>query len=105
MAPAPAGFGGLQEGLDRLADGAGGGRLEFPVPEEPRPAPVRVAPWRRGGRWRKRSAKALATAIHLMRGTPFVFQGEEIGMTNAGFTPITDYRDIGLIAMHRETLA
>ncbi|WP_196053625.1 hypothetical protein [Paracoccus lichenicola] len=40
-----------------------------------------------------------------MRGTPFVFQGEEIGMTNAGFTPITDYRDIGLIAMHRETLA
>lgn len=56
------------------------------------------------GRWRERSAKALATAIHLMRGTPFVFQGEEIGMTNAGFTEITHYRDIELINMHREML-
>lgn len=56
------------------------------------------------GRWRERSAKALATATHLMRGTPFVFQGEEIGMTNAGFTEITHYRDIELINMHREML-
>ncbi len=56
-------------------------------------------------RWRERSAKALATAIHLMRGTPFVFQGEEIGMTNAGFTAIAQYRDIELITMHREMLA
>ena len=54
--------------------------------------------------WRERSAKALATATHLMRGTPFVFQGEEIGMTNAGFTEITHYRDIELINMHREML-
>ena len=33
----------------------------------------------------------LATAIHLMRGTPYIFQGEELGMTNAGYTDISQY--------------
>jgi oligo-1,6-glucosidase len=32
------------------------------------------------------SAKALATVLHLHQGTPYVYQGQEIGMTNAGFT-------------------
>lgn len=40
------------------------------------------------------SAKALATVLHLMEGTPFVYQGEEIGMTNAGFTSLGQYRDV-----------
>lgn len=40
------------------------------------------------------SAKMLATAIHLQRGTPYIYQGEEIGMTNAYFTDINQYRDI-----------
>ena len=40
------------------------------------------------------SAKTLATVLHLHRGTPFVYQGEELGMTNAPLTAITDYRDI-----------
>ncbi|WP_103174334.1 alpha-glucosidase [Paracoccus sp. SY] len=66
--------------------------------------PRSVSRYGDAGQWRERSAKALATAIHLMRGTPFVFQGEEIGMTNAGFTEITHYRDIELINMHREML-
>lgn len=42
----------------------------------------------------KESAKMLATCIHLMRGTPYIFQGEEIGMTNADFTSIKEYRDV-----------
>lgn len=42
----------------------------------------------------KESAKMLATAIHLLRGTPYIFQGEEIGMTNAGYTDISQYRDV-----------
>ena len=42
----------------------------------------------------KRSAKMLGTFIHLLRGTPYIFQGEEIGMTNAGFTDIRQYRDV-----------
>ncbi len=42
----------------------------------------------------KESAKMLATVIHGMRGTPYVYQGEEIGMTNAGFTDISQYKDV-----------
>lgn len=44
--------------------------------------------------YREESAKMLATAIHLMRGTPYVYQGEEIGMTNPNFEDIKDYRDV-----------
>ena len=47
------------------------------------------------------SAKMLATALHLLKGTPFVYQGEEIGMTNMPFTTIDQYRDIETLNMHR----
>ena len=36
----------------------------------------------------------LAACTHLMRGTPYIFQGEELGITNAGFTDISQYRDV-----------
>ncbi len=52
------------------------------------------------GRYWKESAKMLAAAIHLMRGTPYIYQGEEIGMTNADFTDIADYRDVESINYH-----
>jgi len=42
----------------------------------------------------KESAKMLATCIHMMQGTPYIFQGEEIGMTNAKYTDISQYRDV-----------
>ncbi|MDH6366816.1 MULTISPECIES: alpha,alpha-phosphotrehalase [unclassified Breznakia] len=42
----------------------------------------------------KESAKMLATAIHMLRGIPYIYQGEEIGMTNAYFTDIKEYRDV-----------
>lgn len=42
----------------------------------------------------KESAKMLATITHFMRGTPYIYQGEEIGMTNHGFTDISQYRDV-----------
>lgn len=44
--------------------------------------------------YRKESAKMLAGMIHMLRGTPYIYQGEEIGMTNAGFTDISQYRDV-----------
>ena len=44
--------------------------------------------------YRERSAKMLATAIHMLRGTPYVYQGEEIGMTNTDFTSIDQYKDV-----------
>lgn len=43
--------------------------------------------------WEK-SAKMLAAAIHLMRGTPYIYQGEELGMTNPHFKSIEEYRDV-----------
>ena len=42
----------------------------------------------------KESAKMLAAAIHCLRGTPYIYQGEELGMTNAGFTDISQYKDV-----------
>lgn len=42
----------------------------------------------------KQSAKMLAVCTHLMRGTPYIFQGEELGMTNPGYTSINSYRDV-----------
>lgn len=44
--------------------------------------------------YRVESAKMLAACIHLMRGTPYIYQGEEIGMTNAGFRNIDKYKDV-----------
>ncbi|ARD76082.1 glucohydrolase [Staphylococcus xylosus] len=42
----------------------------------------------------KQSAKMLATVLHMMQGTPYIYQGEEIGMTDPGFASIDQYRDI-----------
>jgi oligo-1,6-glucosidase len=46
------------------------------------------------GKHRVASAKTLATVLHLHQGTPYVYQGDELGMANAPFTAITDFRDI-----------
>ena len=45
-------------------------------------------------RYWKESAKMLGTCIHLLRGTPYIFQGEELGMTNPGYNKIEEYRDV-----------
>jgi trehalose-6-phosphate hydrolase len=44
--------------------------------------------------YRVESAKMLAASIHMMQGTPYVYQGEEIGMTNPSYTSIEQYRDV-----------
>ncbi|MGG4167031.1 alpha,alpha-phosphotrehalase [Rossellomorea vietnamensis] len=46
------------------------------------------------GEYRTESAKMLATTIHMMQGTPYIYQGEEFGMTNPKFTRIDEYRDV-----------
>lgn len=53
---------------------------------------------------RKRSAKAIAAAFLLMQGTPFVYQGEEIGMTNVAFPSVDLYRDIETLNFYREAV-
>ncbi|PIE07684.1 MAG: glucohydrolase [Rhodobacterales bacterium] len=50
--------------------------------------------------WRIRSARALATVLHLMKGTPYIYQGEEIGMTNTAFARIEDFNDVEIHTNH-----
>ncbi|HBO37920.1 MAG TPA: alpha,alpha-phosphotrehalase [Pasteurellaceae bacterium] len=51
---------------------------------------------------RIQSAKMLAMVLHGMQGTPYIYQGEEIGMTNPNFTAIEQYRDVESLNMYRE---
>ncbi|WP_149451710.1 alpha,alpha-phosphotrehalase [Escherichia albertii] len=52
--------------------------------------------------YREPAAKMLAMVLHGMQGTPYIYQGEEIGMTNPHFTRITDYRDVESLNMFAE---
>ena len=54
---------------------------------------------------RARSATALATVLHLHRGTPYIYQGEELAMTNQPFTTIDDFADIESINHYREAVS
>jgi len=54
--------------------------------------------------YHRRSAKMLATLIHTLPGTPYVYQGEEIGMTNIRFNSINDYRDIATINAYKKAV-
>ena len=51
---------------------------------------------------RERSAKALALCVHMMQGTPYVYEGEELGMTNYPFETLADFRDVESINAYRE---
>ncbi len=68
--------------------------------DQPRP----VSRWGDDGVHRVASAKMLATFLHGLQGTPYVYQGEELGMTNARFACIEDYRDIETLNMYREAV-
>ncbi|MCI9282386.1 MAG: alpha-glucosidase [Lachnospiraceae bacterium] len=52
--------------------------------------------------YRVLSAKMLATCLHMMKGTPYIYQGEELGMTNAYFDSLEDYRDIESLNAYQE---
>ncbi|MED4205591.1 alpha,alpha-phosphotrehalase [Neobacillus mesonae] len=54
------------------------------------------------GKYRVKSAKMLAACLHFMQGTPYIYQGEEIGMINVKFASLNDYRDIETINMYHE---
>jgi oligo-1,6-glucosidase len=56
------------------------------------------------GRYRIESAKLLATFVHMLQGTPYVYQGEEIGMTNVAFAAIEEYRDIETHNIYKEAV-
>ena len=64
-----------------------------------------VSRWGNDGKYRVESAKMLATVLHGMKGTPYIYQGEELGMTNVRFPDISHYRDIETLNMYRERKA
>jgi trehalose-6-phosphate hydrolase len=76
-----------QEGMEA---GGGWNALFWSNHDQPRP----VSRFGDDTRYWRQTAEMLATCIHLMRGTPYIYQGEELGMTNAGFSSIDEYRDV-----------
>lgn len=56
------------------------------------------------GTYRVESAKMLATCLHMLKGTPYIYQGEEIGMTNVQFERIDQYKDLETLNMYRDNL-
>ncbi|MEV8508288.1 alpha-glucosidase [Actinoplanes sp. NPDC051475] len=54
--------------------------------------------------YRVRSAKMLGAVLHLHRGTPYIYQGEELGMTNAPFATIADFRDIEALGHYAQAV-
>ncbi|KLU60841.1 oligo-1,6-glucosidase [Peptococcaceae bacterium CEB3] len=67
--------------------------------------PRQVSRFGDDGKYRVESAKMLATLLHTLQGTPFIYQGEEIGMTNVCFDSIEDYRDIETLNWYKEQIA
>lgn len=82
-----------QEGLD----GIGWNALFLENHDQPRA----VSTWGNDGIYREMSAKSLATMYFLMQGTPFIYQGQEIGMTNVQFPSIDDYNDVEAKNLYR----
>ncbi|SUN63307.1 glucan 1,6-alpha-glucosidase [Streptococcus dysgalactiae subsp. equisimilis] len=60
--------------------------------------------WGDTDKYREKSAKALAILLHLMRGTPYIYQGEEIGMTNFPFESLSELNDIESLNYAKEAL-
>ncbi|MCM3791081.1 alpha-glucosidase [Domibacillus indicus] len=63
--------------------------------------PRMVSRFGNDGEYRVKSAKMLGTFLHMLKGTPYIYQGEEIGMTNVQFD-ITEYNDLEILNMYEE---
>jgi oligo-1,6-glucosidase len=79
-------------------DGRGWNSLYFGNHDQPRS----LSRFGDDGKYRVASAKTLATVLHLHQGTPYVYQGDELGMANAPFEAIADYRDIQALRFYAE---
>jgi oligo-1,6-glucosidase len=64
--------------------------------------PRQVSRFGNDGPYRVESAKMLGTFLHMLQGTPYIYQGEEIGMTNVAFETIADYNDIETVNQYHE---
>lgn len=75
---------------EQMQDADGWNALFFNNHDQPRA----ISRFGDDGKYRLESGKMLGLLIHGMRGTPYIYQGEEIGTPNAGFTTIDEYRDV-----------
>ena len=91
----------LKETLDRWQDGLDWNSLFFENHDQPRS----VSRFGDDERYRYESATALATILLTLRGTPFVYQGQEIGMTNGTFESLDDVADVDTVRNVRELIA
>lgn len=66
--------------------------------------PRMVSRFGNDGIYRSESAKMLATFLHTLQGTPYIYQGEELGMTNIYFDSIQDYRDVDTLNHYKEAV-
>lgn len=66
--------------------------------------PRSVSRFGNDGKYRKESAKMLATFLLTLEGTPYIYQGEEIGMTNPQFQSIHEYRDIETLNYYQQAV-
>lgn len=64
-----------------------------------------ISRWGNDSKYRVQSAKMFAIALHLMRGTPYIYNGEEIGMTNCPINDISEVEDLESINMYNERLS
>ncbi|WP_297993453.1 alpha-glucosidase [uncultured Clostridium sp.] len=64
-----------------------------------------VSRWGNDKEYRVLSAKMLATLLHGMKGTPYIYQGEELGMTNVRFESIDEYNDIESLNMYKDRIS
>ncbi|MFE8701799.1 alpha-glucosidase [Cytobacillus sp. FJAT-54145] len=93
----------LKQILDRWQEGlatGGWNSLYWSNHDQPRA----VSRWTPGAeeKYREKAAKMLATLLHNLQGSPYIYQGEEIGMTNVYFDSIDDYRDVETLNAYRD---
>lgn len=79
-------------------DGIGWNSLYWNNHDQPRI----VSRWGNDGEYHNKSAKMLGNCLHMMQGTPYIYQGEEIGMTNVDFTSIDQFRDIECLNQYND---
>jgi oligo-1,6-glucosidase len=94
----------LKTVFDRWQEGLGEwgwNSLYFNNHDQPR----QVSRFGDDGAYRRKSAKLLGTLLHTLRGTPYVYQGEEIGMTNYPFESLSEFRDVDTLNPLREAIA
>ncbi|CAM3945438.1 glycoside hydrolase family 13 protein [Alkalicoccus chagannorensis] len=83
---------------DKEMQGRGWNSLYFNNHDQPR----QVSRFGDDQQYHQTSAKLLGTFLHTMKGTPYIYQGEELGMTNVEFPDISYYRDVEILNMYKE---